>query len=879
MSQDPNARLLLPQNPPGAQNVHTPTFSVAPQQYPQSAAQKNYVFVDEHNRHKRLKVMRACEGCRRRKIKCDAATTNTWPCSACVRLKLTCVRPNGYDGFADSGFETSIGPSDQMQQMQMQQSIMHQPTKAGPSVYTQPQGNYTDMSAYQPVTYEPEQSQTHGINYTTVSHVPVMDPTYQQSLYQPPQLQVSTRHEASPEAYTPDSLQQGDLADLLGSLKVDEKGTAPYLRNKASFVREEPAVEDDEEYQVDLPPASGPGSKIRIPPELMPEESVALSYIEAFFVHVHPYVPVLNKATFLHQWHTNRDSISPLILEAIFAMGGRLRDDPTDGHQWMALSSRHADAFLDVPRLSTLQGLLLLLKAREAVPKRGYYYRSWMTVVQCAQMGKDLELDEHLDDHASGRGCDFSPADCQLRTRIWQVVFVCEVMVGAPQGRFDLSIPEDTVDFEVHHSAVDGEGDRTSRNFTYLARVVRNVKRLSSVYMKVRKKKEWGIDPRVQQLKAGFDSFLAELPPDLAVSFPPDGSHPWIQDPFIGNLLSYFYLTLILYHRPQLYSIDPTANPAQWKHHMVICYDSAKALCRLQEATLAAGGLDALQSMQRGYSFTVYAGLSCIVLHLVAVVSPDPDLNADATQYFTRHMRIMEKVMEVWAMPELRQQVEAVREAFSADMRKPFVLKPSFPYGSPHPSNSSTSPNRPHGYRPEFGRTGSMDQHLDAQNAQNVSYIGHPISPPVSIGTTDSKGDSPAGQPLMMMSQSGPTPGLQSMPLAEQPAWNPNRIFEHWNTSFGTPAQPNASSAPQSRSLNLDTSGTAQISGIQEYQDPNAGTMSSSQQPISPQQYTAATIPNFVTPAMWQESVASVYEGGLKRAWDYDSGPMMKRRQ
>jgi len=38
----------------------------------------------------------------------------------------------------------------------------------------------------------------------------------------------------------------------------------------------------------------------------------------------------------------------------------------------------------------------------------------------------------------------------------------------------------------------------------------------------------------------------------------------------------------------------------------------------------------------------------------------------------------------------------------------------------------------------------------------------------------------------------------------------------------------------------------------------------------------------FVTPAMWRESVASVYEGGLKRAWDYDvSGgtmSMSKRR-
>ena len=100
----------------------------------------------------------------------------------------------------------------------------------------------------------------------------------------------------------------------------------------------------------------------------------------------------------------------------------------------------HADAFMDVPRLSTLQGLLLLLKAREATPKKGYYYRSWMTVVHCVQMGKDLGLDEHYEEHELGQGCEFSMAECQLRTRIWQTVFVCEVMVGAPQGMCLFSI-------------------------------------------------------------------------------------------------------------------------------------------------------------------------------------------------------------------------------------------------------------------------------------------------------------------------------------------------------------------------------------------------------------------------------------------------------
>ena len=76
----------------------------------------------------------------------------------------------------------------------------------------------------------------------------------------------------------------------------------------------------------------------------------------------------------------------------------------------------------------------MILKAREAAPKRGYFYRSWMTVVQCVQIGKDLGLDEHYEDHQAGKPCDYTAQECQLRNRIWQLVFVCEVMIGTPQG-------------------------------------------------------------------------------------------------------------------------------------------------------------------------------------------------------------------------------------------------------------------------------------------------------------------------------------------------------------------------------------------------------------------------------------------------------------
>lgn len=96
--------------------------------------------------------------------------------------------------------------------------------------------------------------------------------------------------------------------------------------------------------------------------------------------------------------------------------------------------AEHLDSFSDVPRLSTLQAMLIILKARESVPKRGYYYRSWMMVVQCVQMAKDLGLEEHYGEHKAGRPCGFDTADCINRTRIWQTLFVCELMIGSPQG-------------------------------------------------------------------------------------------------------------------------------------------------------------------------------------------------------------------------------------------------------------------------------------------------------------------------------------------------------------------------------------------------------------------------------------------------------------
>lgn len=179
-----------------------------------------------------------------------------------------------------------------------------------------------------------------------------------------------------------------------------------------------------------------------------------MTYFECFFANIHPYVPVVDRQCFYQQWHSNKYSISPLILEGMFACSSHLMNKPEDGARWLALAARkfqsielkerfrsdqtsgHEESYKEAPRLSTIQGLILVLKAREAVPKRGYYYRSWTLVQFLISMAKDLGLHKHLDQHRARKSCRDEPVTCNIKSRVWHTLFHLELMIGGPQGTF-----------------------------------------------------------------------------------------------------------------------------------------------------------------------------------------------------------------------------------------------------------------------------------------------------------------------------------------------------------------------------------------------------------------------------------------------------------
>lgn len=180
----------------------------------------------------------------------------------------------------------------------------------------------------------------------------------------------------------------------------------------------------------------------------------------------------------------------------------------------------------------------------------------------------------------------------------------------------------DSVDFSLPRpfAAGDDSDYQVTRNFTYLTRLIRTVARMNRVYSRIHKHKDWISDPELAALNPEVTAWMNDLPADLNINYPPDGSAPWLASAFIGNMHSYYNLSIILLHRPQLSALDPSAMDGQWKHHMRLCYNATKDLCRLQESILQSFGINGLQCMQRGVNFSLYCIMTCMVLHLVCSI-------------------------------------------------------------------------------------------------------------------------------------------------------------------------------------------------------------------------------------------------------------------
>lgn len=264
-------------------------------------------------------------------------------------------------------------------------------------------------------------------------------------------------------------------------------------------------------------------------------------------------------------------------------------------------------------------------------------------------------------------------------------------------------------------------------------------------------------------------------------------------------------------------------------------------------------------------------------------------------------MRILERCASSRAMPETKEQIDALREAFSADTSKPFELKPNFPYRSPSP-NMQPSPLFDIKYQHDvLNRPNSNEQ------IARVPYHHQPLTPPMSGEHEDPiQPLSATSIPIMPTIEHQPIPLTSNSIDNDQIAWNPSRIFEYdlekhkvksstnklnsqWNTAFGTSnglvstgtvtmPQP---SPPLYTSSAIGSHELPPLHDVMQRQTQQQYSVQSSTAPISAIPEAPAVIsqpsytsqsPSFVTSSMWRETVANTYDpGGHKRRWEAET--------
>ncbi|KAF8952408.1 hypothetical protein BGZ46_003483, partial [Entomortierella lignicola] len=364
---------------------------------------------------KRIRISTACVNCRQKKIKCDGNV----PCAHCEKFRTECAYPTATKP-ANQEYVETLENRLKSVESHLQGLISRGWGKGAPGAPLNLDSNdHGDMipdegeinSPYTPssVPATPPSRPSHITN-------DVHSNSQKQSFGLSRQFSGATISSPTmgPEPESEDTLNPDNsiqvLSLLMGNLKVDRDGTAQYI----------PKVLDQKERSYNDSRAYG-SSPSNNTSELSPDWDLSDSpppytlpstlltpmainaLLEIYFNSVHTFLPVIHKTSFLTLCRDSKFRVPPFLLMAICAVAARhatefeLQEIP----ELSNLKTHHAlydharallDTYVDIPRLSTIQGLLLLAYYQTKEKRTGHFFRVRMYISLATRMAMDIGL-------------------------------------------------------------------------------------------------------------------------------------------------------------------------------------------------------------------------------------------------------------------------------------------------------------------------------------------------------------------------------------------------------------------------------------------------------------------------------------------------------
>ncbi|KAI0959822.1 hypothetical protein AcW1_004536 [Taiwanofungus camphoratus] len=409
----------------------------------------------------RRRVWRACESCRRKKIKCDG---NEPTCSQCAASKSQCTWLQTKDRAALSRHYVQ----------ELEARLLHMENlfqQAAPILEQVGQTNGLDLSAIAPssATSRPDGS----------------IPNPLQSVL--PKLKDFSRSSSADDSSSADSgtsvKVEDDVSESFGQLALDEHGHMHWIGGSStmSLIQSFRAITSSPLHRVspmeEDPSAPGPSvNKLYFPASVFfgkvralprpeeveyPDRDLADKLVETYFARFHFLMPVIDKPSFMRRYvylmdHTNdaelarRQTAFIALVCALFAVAARFVDDPRlsradnldDAGMGMVYYERALILHYISHASTQIEHVQCFLLMSSFLCSVNCLPQAWLLVGQAVRTAQDIGL------HRSPRRLLVHPIEKETRRKVWWGVYTLDRMLALALGR-PLAIEDSDCDVEL----------------------------------------------------------------------------------------------------------------------------------------------------------------------------------------------------------------------------------------------------------------------------------------------------------------------------------------------------------------------------------------------------------------------------------------------
>ncbi|KAF9570341.1 hypothetical protein EC968_001954 [Mortierella alpina] len=383
--------------------------------------------------------------------------------------------------------------------------------------------------------------------------------------------------------------------------------------------------------------------------------------IDLYFKHVHPYLLILHKPSFLRRLHDPKDPVPDFLLAAMYAVASHYAPGrEQDGRRYFDFWLSRLDDTLDKPRLSTIQALLLIIKYQEGVKHTGFYFRTYMYAQMVIVLARELQLHK-----TTPVNVKLDQESHEVRRRLFWAIFILDQFISVSQGR-TMSFRE--VEPEADMPCVNTEDlndPQEIENILNMVEYIRLAKINHQALILVRKflTKVVKIEDTIPQGRMIHNAMLAwknNLPSRLQLA-----SNMSAHTPFVAMLHILYHACTVMVQR--CYCEDPSIS------HLDIavssretCTVSATSMTVITDDLYTNHGIVPFSYPIRGCYFVIY----CLIAAATIQVN-DIRRGINGPIMFKRSLALLNLILRESTAVDIEKEVELLKSSLDTNMDGP----------------------------------------------------------------------------------------------------------------------------------------------------------------------------------------------------------------